>query len=105
MNSIYRQVKYAGTAAIALTALVAVVILAGMARPAQAQTYTPLYAFGVVDSSENGPNGQLALGQDGNFYGTINPNISGIYQITPEGAETMLWWAPTYPMGACATPA
>jgi len=87
-------------AAIALAMLAAVVILAGIAIPAQAQTYTPLYAFGAVDSSENGPNGQLALGRDGNFYGTINPDISGIYRITPKGAETMLWWAPTYPNGS-----
>lgn len=100
MNSIYRQVRHSGMAAIALAMLAAVVILAGIAIPAQAQTYTPLYAFGAVDSSENGPNGQLALGRDGNFYGTINPDISGIYRITPKGAETMLWWAPTYPNGS-----
>ncbi len=31
MNSIYRQVKHAGTAAIALTMLVVVVLLAGIA--------------------------------------------------------------------------
>ena len=39
MNSIYRQVKYSGMAAVALTMLAAVVILAGIAIPAQAQTY------------------------------------------------------------------
>jgi hypothetical protein len=39
MNSIDRQGKYSSMAAIALTMLAAVVLLAGMARPAQAQTY------------------------------------------------------------------
>jgi uncharacterized repeat protein (TIGR03803 family) len=94
MHSIYRQVKYSGMAALALTMLAAVMILAGMARPAQAQTYSALYNFGVVDSSQNGPNGQLALGRDGNFYGTINQNRSEIYQITPGGVETLLWESP-----------
>jgi uncharacterized repeat protein (TIGR03803 family) len=93
MNSNYRQVKYSGMAAIALTMLAVVILLAGMAIPTQAQTYTPLYSFGAVDDTQNGPNGQLALGRDGNFYGTINQNISEIYQITPEGAETLLWAA------------
>ena len=99
MNSIYWQGKHSGMAAIALTMLAAVVLLAGIAIPAQAQTYTPLYSFGAVDSSQNGPNGQLALGRDGNLYGTINPSLSEIYQITPEGEETLLWKAPTYPYG------
>ena len=39
MNSIDRQKKHSGMAAIALTMLAAVVILAGTVIPAQAQTY------------------------------------------------------------------
>ena len=39
MNSIYRRLKHLGMAAMALTMLAAVVLLAGMAIPAQAQTY------------------------------------------------------------------
>src|SRR5208337_54765 len=62
---------------------------------AQAQTYTPLYDFGVGNLYETNtfPIGQLALGRDGNFYGTVaNPNgHSGIYQMTPEGSGTVLW--------------
>jgi uncharacterized repeat protein (TIGR03803 family) len=100
MKAIYRKIKHSGMAAIALTMLAAVAILAGMAIPAQAQTYTPLYAFGAVDTTQNGPNGQLALGRDGNFYGTINQNISEIYRITPEGTETLLWAAGTSPNGS-----
>jgi uncharacterized repeat protein (TIGR03803 family) len=99
MNCIHFQVKKFSLAAMAVTMLAAAVILAGITIQAQAQTYSALYNFGVVDSSQNGPNGQLALGRDGNFYGTINQNVSGIYQITPGGAETMLWWAGTYPYG------
>ena len=45
MNSINRQVKHAGMAAIALTMLAAVVIFAAFAIPAQAQTETLLYSF------------------------------------------------------------
>ena len=94
MNSIDWQRKNSGMARFALTLLAAVVMLAGMASPALAQTYTPRYAFGALDSTQNGPNGQLALGRDGNFYGTINQSVSEIYQITPEGAQTLLWAAP-----------
>jgi len=99
MNSIYRQQKHSGMTAVALTMLAVLVTLAGISIPAQAQTYTPLYNFGVLDSSQNGPYGQLALGRDGKFYGTINQNYSGIYQITPGGAQSMLWWSGTYPYG------
>lgn len=52
MNSIYRQVKHSSMAAIALTMLAALVLLAGMAIPAQAQTETLLYEFtGSPDGS------------------------------------------------------
>src|ERR1035441_8536442 len=43
MNSIYLQVKHSGMAAIALTMLAAVVLLAGMAIPAQAQNHPPAF--------------------------------------------------------------
>ena len=45
MSSVNRQVKYSGMAAIALTMLAAVTLLAGIAIPAQAQTFTVLYDF------------------------------------------------------------
>ena len=43
MNSFYRQVKHPGMAAVALTMLAAVVILAGIAIPAQAQNHPPSF--------------------------------------------------------------
>jgi len=93
MNCIRFQVKRFRMAAIAVTMLA--VLFVGAVRPAQAQTYTPLYDFGVGDNYEvnSFPIGQLALGRDGNFYGTVeNPNgHSGIYQMTPEGSGTVLW--------------
>ena len=46
---IYRQVKYSGMAAIALTMLAALILLAGVAIPAQAQTETLLYQFTIED--------------------------------------------------------
>ena len=42
MNSVHRQVKYSGKAAIALTMLAAVILLAGIAITAQAQTESVL---------------------------------------------------------------
>jgi uncharacterized repeat protein (TIGR03803 family) len=94
MNSIYRQVKHSGVAAIALTMLAAVTLLAGTADPAQAQTLTPLYDFAGPQWLAN-PLGQLALGRDGNFYGmTTGGSINEIYQITPDGVETTLWVSP-----------
>jgi uncharacterized repeat protein (TIGR03803 family) len=93
MNRSRFQVKKLGMAAMALTMLA--LLFAGVARPAQAQTYTPLYDFGAGDNYEvnSFPMGQLALGRDGNFYGTVaNPNgHSGIYQMTPEGSGTVFW--------------
>jgi len=90
MSCILFQIRTFRMAAIALTMLA--LLFAGTARPAQAQTYTPLYDFGAVDSSQTSPQGQLALGRDGNFYGTLMGNgHSEIYQITPDGAETLLW--------------
>lgn len=91
MNSFAWQVKYRSMAALALTMFF---LIAATAVPAQAQTYTPLYNFGVADSSQNGPYGQLALGRDGNLYGEVNPIRSEIYRITPTGLETLLWESP-----------
>src|SRR5579862_7960169 len=75
-----------------VAALTTILAIAGIAIPATAQTYTPLYAFGTVEGSPDlGPAGPLVLGQNGNIYGTTNWNQSNIYSITSAGAETVLW--------------
>lgn len=93
MYSIHGRMKQPSMAAVAVAILA--LLFAITVRRAQAQTYTPLYDFGVGNLYETNsfPTGDLALGRDGNFYGTVqNPNgHSGIYQITPAGAATVLW--------------
>jgi uncharacterized repeat protein (TIGR03803 family) len=101
MNNIRLQAKTFRMAAIAFTMLA--LLFTWAARPAQAQTYTPLYDFGAVDATQWGPNGQLALGRDGNYYGTMNENYSEIYKMTPAGAETLLWSAATSYETVCST--
>src|SRR5271165_2704241 len=98
MNSIYRQVKYAGMAAVALTMLVAVVLMAGTAIPAQAQTETVFYSFGGTPSG--GPDG--AYPQSGpllkgtTLYGTASQGGSAgcgiVWAVsTTTGKETILY--------------
>ena len=93
MNRTFFQIRNLSLAGVALAVLT--LLFAAIARPAQAQTYTPIYDFGAGGLYEMNsfPLGQLALGRDGNFYGTVqNPNgHSGIYEITPQGVATVLW--------------
>jgi len=78
MNSIYKQVKYQGMAVIALTMLAAVILLAGIAIPAQAQTETVLYSF--QGSPSGGPDGA---------YPTTGPILEGttLYGTTSQGGS------------------
>ncbi len=76
----------------AVALIMLALLLAGTVQPAQAQTYSPLYAFGTVEGSPDlGPVGPLVLGRDGNIYGTTNWNQSNIYSITTGGTEVALW--------------
>ena len=97
MNSIYRQVKYSGMAAIALTMLAAVVLLAGIAIPAQAQTETLLHQFTGSPDGANPFAGPTLKGTT--LYGTTmqggnGPGNSGygvVYAVnTTTGKETIL---------------
>jgi uncharacterized repeat protein (TIGR03803 family) len=97
VKSTYREIRHLCMRTRTLAILGALVLLGGMAIPGQAQTYTPIYSFGVLDSTQNGPYGQLALGRDGNFYGEVNPVRSEIYRIAPDGDETLLWMSPQSP--------
>lgn len=95
MNRTFFQAKNLRMAALAFAMFA--MLFAGTIHPLQAQTYTPLYDFGVSDTGQANPIGQLALGRDGNFYGTMGLNYSQIYRITPGGVETLLWSAPGEP--------
>jgi len=77
MNSIYRQMKYASVAANALTML-AVILLAGIAIPAQAQTETVVYSF--QGTANGGPDGA---------YPTAGPILEGttLYGTTSQGGS------------------
>lgn len=77
-----------------LGVLTAFALLVFATLPSQAQpVYTSLnYTFQAGGYYQDyWPAGQLALGRDGNFYGTTNISQSNIYMMTPTGAETLLW--------------
>ena len=97
MNSIYRQVKHSGMAAIALTMLAAVVLLAGLAIPAQAQTETLLHQFTGNPDGANPYAGPVLKGTT--LYGTTmeggtgpgNTGYGVVYGVsTTTGKETIL---------------
>ena len=99
MKSIYRQVKYAGMVAIALTMLAAVVILAGMARPAQAQTETLIYQFAGSPDGAQPKSGVVLKGttlygttwEGGGASGDGNTGYGIVYKVsTTTGKETIL---------------
>jgi uncharacterized repeat protein (TIGR03803 family) len=99
MNSINRQVKHSGMAAIALTMLAAAVILAGISIPAQAQTETLLHQFTGSPDGANPSAGPALKGTT--LYGTTyeGGGVSGsgdtgygiVYAVnTTTGKETIL---------------
>jgi uncharacterized repeat protein (TIGR03803 family) len=93
---ILRQVKYAGMAAIALTMLAALILLAGIAIPAQAQTETLLYQFTGAPDGAQPKSGVVLKGTT--LYGTTweggssNSNFGGtVYTVsTTTGKEKIL---------------
>src|SRR6266852_4298443 len=92
MKSNHRQGKRSGMMAMWLTMLAAVVLFAGVAVPAQAQTPTLLYTF-MQTTDACAPRGNIVQGRDGNMYGggaACGAGGSGggaIYKISPAGAE------------------
>jgi uncharacterized repeat protein (TIGR03803 family) len=94
----HRQGRRSGTTAVLLTILVAVVMFAGAAVPAQAQTPTTLHSFqnGSTDACE--PEDNIVQGRDGNMYGigVSCGTISGaVYKISTTGTESVVFNFPS----------
>jgi hypothetical protein len=92
MKSNHRKGKRSGMMAMWLTMLAAVVLFAGVALPAQAQTPTLLHTF-MQTTDACAPRGNIVQGRDGNLYvggAACGGNGSGaIYKISPAGAESV----------------
>ena len=69
MKSNHRQGQLSGMMAVALTMLAIVVMFAGTAVPAQAQTPTTLHGFQNVSTDACQPENNIVQGRDGNMYG------------------------------------
>jgi uncharacterized repeat protein (TIGR03803 family) len=96
MKSHHRQDKRSGMTVKLLITLAAVVMLAGGAVPAQAQTPTLLYTFTGTDACAT--RGNIVQGRDGDMYGggaACGANGSGgVYKISPAGAESLFFSFP-----------
>lgn len=96
MNLLYGKTKMKSTAgAIVISLFTLVVVFAGAASPAQAQTVTTLYTFfSNNDTQPTSPYGVMAQGRDGAFYG-ISQSGSGccqgwFYKVDSTGVQTPL---------------
>jgi uncharacterized repeat protein (TIGR03803 family) len=94
MKSNHRQGKLSGMMAVALTMLAIVVMFAGAAVSAQAQTPTTLHGFQNVPTDACQPENNIIQGRDGNMYGVGlycgTNNTGAVYKISPTGAESVL---------------
>jgi len=93
MKSNHRQGNRSGIMAMLLILLAAVVMFAGAAVPAQAQTPTVIYNFPAFNGDACLPEGALVQGRDGYMYGTSGCSSNGtaaVYKISPTGAESVV---------------
>lgn len=97
MKSNHRQGNRSGNSgrmAMLLVLLAAVVMFAGAAVPARAQTPTTLHSFlnGSTDACE--PEDNIVQGRDGNMYGVgVSCGTGGngaVYKISPAGVESIV---------------
>jgi uncharacterized repeat protein (TIGR03803 family) len=99
MKSNYRQGKYSGMTAMVLIILAAVVMFAGAATPALAQTPTTLHSFLESQTDVCLPEDNIVQGRDGNMYGVGvtcgNPGTGGVYKISTTGAESVVFNFPS----------
>jgi uncharacterized repeat protein (TIGR03803 family) len=99
MKSNHSQSKRSGVIALALAMLAAVVIFAGAALPAPAQTPTALHSFqqGQTDACE--PEDNIVQGRDGNMYGVgVSCGTFGtgaVYKISTTGTESVVFNFPS----------
>jgi uncharacterized repeat protein (TIGR03803 family) len=74
---------------------IVLVVVAGRAFNAEAQTETNLYSFVGFPTDGNGPEAGLVQGSDGNFYGTTDiggtNNDGTVFRISPSGTYTNLY--------------
>ncbi len=79
------------------TAILMLVVLAGVTLPVQAQTHTSLVELNFPNTGFGF--GSPVQGRDGNLYGVAGLNLTAIYQATPAGALTLQWLASSTPGG------
>jgi hypothetical protein len=91
MKSNHRQGTGSSMMAMLLTMLAVVVVLAGAAVPAQAQTPTVIYNFPAYNGDACVPEGNIVQGRDGNMYGIGlscgTSHTGAVYKISPSGAD------------------
>jgi uncharacterized repeat protein (TIGR03803 family) len=93
-----RPVTTKSAAAVALSFLTLLFVLAAAAIPAQAQTPTVLHQFMQTSTDACAPRGNIVQGRDGDMYGgggACGGHGSGaIYRISPAGAESVFFSFP-----------
>jgi uncharacterized repeat protein (TIGR03803 family) len=84
--------------------VIVLVVLAGRAFNAGAQTETILYSFGSSPTDGVNPEAGLVQGSDGNFYGTTvwggTYGTGTVFRISPSGSYTSLYSFGSSPDGA-----
>src|ERR1700730_1781985 len=98
MKSNHPQGNRSGMMAIALTMFAAVVIFAGAAVPAQAQTPTTLHSFLESQTDACEPEDNIVQGRDGNMYGigvSCGTSSGAVYKISPAGTENVVFNFPS----------
>ena len=99
MKSNHRQNNRCGMTAMLLTMLAVVVMFAGAATPAPAQTPATLHAFPLGQTDACEPEDNIVQGRDGNMYGIgVSCGTFGtgaVYKISTTGVESVVFNFPS----------
>ena len=99
MKSNHSQSKRSGVIALALIMFAVVVMFAGAAVPAHAQTPTTLHSFLLSSTDACEPEDNIVQGRDGNMYGVgVSCGTFGtgaVYKISPTGTESVVFNFPS----------